>query len=239
MNTLGMRTRGMLLAAAIMSGSLLSIVSRVEAYTISSFGPEFWGASDTTLGIAGFQIEDFEDTNLLPNLRVEINNLGTKNVLDNTFDPLTDPFGNAFVGGNWDGSNVLLNTTDNLSRPYGDASGWEVITFHIAGGATAVGFGMKQVQTDVMLVVNGQPLGGLLSIGGLTQGSDRNGYLIVSTDTGDALITSVSIDNTLSGSSGDGYSFDHLSFTVPIPASIVMFVSGIGLLFSLMRRKSA
>ena len=208
----------------------LAMTTEVEAYTITSFSPASWGASDAALGIAGFQIEDFEDVNLLPNLSVEINNLGAKNVLDNTFDPTTDPFGSAFVGSTWDGDNVLLNTVDNQSKNYGDGSAWEVITFHIAGGATAFGFSLQHLATDVALLVNGQNLGGLLSFGLLPEALARNGYLTISADGGDPLITSVSIDNTLGGSPNDGYAFDHLalqSAAVPEPSTLLLLGTGL------------
>ena len=67
--------------------------------------------------MAGFVIENFEDTNLVAGLRIGwetptgTNAPGT--TLPALFNPALDPFGNVFAAGVWDGTNGLLNTRDN------------------------------------------------------------------------------------------------------------------------------
>jgi hypothetical protein len=147
-----------------------------------------------------------------------------------------DPFGNAFDAGIWDGQRVAINTTDNLPGPYLDDPTWQVITFHIAGGAQAVGFSLENVDTDVQLVANGVPQGGVLTLSGLPAGDGRQGYVKVTATGGDAPITSIGLDNTQSGSSVDGYAFDHFAIdfglVVPSLSPLGLAVLGLGLLLA-------
>ena len=219
--------------------------TNANAYLFTGFGPSQWFASDSTLGIQGLVIEDFEDLNLATGLTIEVDNdapSGAKSVLDNIFDPINnDPNGNAFELGIWDGEHVLINTVDNLSKVYTDPLNWQKITFHFAGGVSTVGFSIQQMDFDVGLRINGN-LVGLISTNlasEIATNGGRGGYFRIDAELGDPIINSITIDNTVQGANpGDGFAFDHLAFgTVPEPTSLALLGLGLaGIGFS--RRKT-
>ena len=218
---------------AFVASGLLVWSGPAQAYTLQVFGG---GTSDADLGINGLTIEDFEDLNLASGLSYEINSNGAQTTLNNLFDPDSgDPFGSAFVQGDWDGDHALLNTVGNQSGNYSDHTVWEVITFYFSGGTSVVGFALSNLQTDVQLVINGINQGGLNALG-VPNSNGLNGYVLVTADFADPLINSLRIDNTVSGSVGDGYTFDHLAFgsnsndgpqPVPEPGTLALLATGL------------
>ena len=92
------------------------------AYTATAIH-NAWGAGHATLGLNGNAVvEEFEDTALIAGVKVQVDNssngtYGPTGTLPRTFNPNSDdPWGGAFVGGNWDGSRVLLNTDNFITR---------------------------------------------------------------------------------------------------------------------------
>jgi MYXO-CTERM domain-containing protein len=201
-----------------------------RALTVTSFGPDRWGAPDASLGFVAPIVEDFEDTALAIGFRYEVFGTmppgpGPVAALPATFVPSSDPFGKAFAMGAWDGSRVLIDTIDNQSHPYTDPSAWGGVTFTFAGGVTRVGFSLTDMEQPNALIVDGVRLGGIGQIPGTTNlhiaSSVRNGYLVVTADPGQRIYT-VGIDN---GGDGDGWAIDHLVFERAPGAAAAMFVT--------------
>lgn len=216
-------------------------------FSVTTFAPSQWGASDSTLGVAGYTIENFEDTALATGLTVSrlngaTGNFGPSSVLpaNSVFDPLTDNDTNAanpsqsiqaFRQGVWDGSHVLINHPGPASYHwYGDSANWKDLQFDFQGGATSVGFSLEQIDhANNSLLVNGTVvvpdllglLGAQTETQFVTEGpftfNTRHGYLRIDASNGD-LIHSITLDNF----SGDGFAVDHLAFrsavtTSPVP----------------------
>jgi hypothetical protein len=203
------------------------------AYTFTFIPAAQWGASDATLGLgAGAVVEDFEDTALISGLTVQASNsssgsYGPTTTLPRTFNPNTnDPYGSAFVGGNWDGSRVLLNTGDNGSASYWSTSAWGDVTFGIAGGATQVGFSLQQMQHGAAFTINGSTVVNSTSIAGFAHSGGQLGYLRIDVSGASAPITSLSID----GSIYDAWTVDHLAIAQAVPEPGTWALLGAGLL---------
>jgi hypothetical protein len=190
--------------------------------TVTGFGPGSWGLSDEALGVSGFAVEDFEDVGLAAGLQIEVQGLtggyGPSSTLPTIFRPaLDDPWGSAFVGGEWDGQACLLNTHTNGTNIYSNASHWTTVTtFHFEHGASAVGFSLQQMQLATQLIVDGQSVGSLLDLAGLSVSSGRVGFVLIESD---ALIHSIGLESL----NPDGFTVDHLVF-VPAPAAGVFLV---------------
>ena len=197
---------------------LLVPATAPAAISIFGFGAAEWQASDSALGIGGAIIEDFEDANLISELSVSVTSgngsYGPASTLPNTFNPNTDPFGNAFVGGNWDGALGFINTRDNQSQNYGDNNNWGDVTFQFSNPMASVGFSVQQMQGDAPLTLNGSSLGGLLALSGLPVSGGHNGYIRIDADGGDTIST-LALDNAF----GDGFMIDHLAVK-PVPEPV-------------------
>lgn len=207
------------------------------AFIITGFGPAQWGASDTTLGLAGLTIEDFEDVNLVPGLSVRTATLlsgsyGPTGTLPNTFAPVTqDGNGNAFDLGVWDGTRALVNTGNNQSQPYGSAGSFGDITLQFNPVASMVGFSLQQTELPIALFLNGSAVAftsNLQAAAGLSLSGGRIGYIVI-TATGSDVIGSLMLDN----SAGDGFVVDHVAFTpaaaagVPEPSTFGLAVAAL------------
>jgi MYXO-CTERM domain-containing protein len=208
---------------AVVAGVVaLGAAREARAFTIHTFGPASWGASDATLGFASTAlVEDFEGPALLTGLDYEVTSTtpasnGLTSMLPTTFDPTADKFGAAFAEGAWDGTHVVVNTADNQSHTYTDATQWGHLAFRFENGATRVGFSLDDLEKANTLYVNGAPMGLLGTAPGTTNlalGVDRNGYVVIAADPGER-IDSVAIDNA----TGDGWVVDHLVYE-EIPAT--------------------
>jgi hypothetical protein len=198
-----------------------------QTITATGFSAASWGASDATLGITGYAIEDFEDTTLVSGLLVgwetEAGNTTPATTLPFTFNPATDdPFGDAFEtlggGGVWDGSRTLINTRTNQSYNYSALTNWGDIVLTFTNPATSVGFSLQQNEYQVVLYINGTNMGTLQSLTGLVPDGNRYGYIRIDGTLG-TQITSLRLANTRI-SFYDGFVIDHVAFAaVPEPAA--------------------
>jgi len=214
-----------LLAAVL--GVAASSTGAMAQYTVTPFPANQWGIDDAALGIAGAQIEDFEDVNLLPGLLVSIasgsGSYGPTSTLPGLMVSGPDAFGAAFANSAWDGEHVLVNTFANQALAYANASNWGNVRFDLPAGTTGVGFSLQQVEVgaDVVLV-NGVNVGTVSSFLGLQPNSGRNGYFVIRAETG--TIESVEIRSV----GGDGFTFDHLAI-IPSPGSLTLGLAGMAM----------
>ncbi|GEM_PF-1458498 len=234
------RLRRMALAA-LATGFLSSAHA---GFVVTTFGASQWGASDSTLGVAGYTIEDFENTALAAGLTISRLNGANGNFaptsvlpVGSVFDPSTDNDTN--VGdpsqslqvlrrGVWDGGHVLINNPGPaFYHWYLDSGNWKDLQFDFQGGSTSVGFSLQQMElTNNRLLINGTVfvsdllalLGAETELQNGTEGpfafNSRNGYIRIDA-TGVDLIQSITLDND----SGDGFAVDHLAF-LPVPAAV-------------------
>ncbi len=239
--------------------------SAQAAVTITAFGANQWGASDAALGIAGYQIEDFEDVNLTGGLQVErlngaVGNFAATSTLPSTsvFNGATDDpflyFGQplmAFSRGAWDGDSGIINNpgpsfSANPTAWYQDSFNWRDLNIYLPTGVTSVGFSVAQAENADLIYVNGALVGSFGSLAGMhdtdTQAGltflSRNGYLRLDSD---VAITSVGFVSL----GGDGFMIDHFAFNAPLvvgvpePGTWALMIGGFGLAGAMVRRRRA
>jgi hypothetical protein len=190
-----------------------------DAYLITMFGPSAYNSNtalmDATLGLTGFNIENFEDTTLIPGLSAS----GTNFNLSVSLPPAP-----------WDGSRAMFLGNQPAN-----------ITFSLAALASKVGIGMTFVNNSGHTVkINGGSAIDFTALPGFVFGNVRNGYLIIDQQSGDAPITSLTFTNASLPS--ETLLMDHLAFNVvPEPSSLILFAVGIlGVLgYGYRRRKKA
>lgn len=182
---------------------------------VDGFQPSIWGADDATLGVAGALTEDFEDVSLVPGLSISweapAGNIGPSTTLPHLFNPNTDdPFGTAFIGGNWDGSRCVISGRGNQSFAYNAGSNWGDIILHFASPQRRVGFSVQQMDRNARLVVNGRDVGDFTQVSNLDFNGGRQGYVRLNGKAG-TRISSVRIANSRVNGFGDGISIDHVA----------------------------
>ncbi len=222
----------------------LATTSAFAGYTTTSFGAASWGASDATLGVSGYAIEDFEDVNLISGFKVEVQSLnggyGPSSTIPNTFNPFTDSTqGTAFQlggGGAWDGTRGLINTRTNREFPYGEQNSWGVTTFHFAQPANSVGFSVQQMDLNADVYINGVLFGQMQTIApSFAINGMRQGYLRIDGNSG-STISTIRILNGTNGQFTDGIMFDHIAFS-PVPEPATMAALGLGIAAVIRRKK--
>jgi hypothetical protein len=219
------------------------------AYSVTTFSPAQWGASDTVLGLApGATIEDFEDLSLAANLQVSATaaggSYGPTATLPAVFDPTLDanplkafysyPCGNASCSSLWDGSHSLVNTYTNQAMNYNSSANWGDLALDFATGVTQVGFSLQQNERAVSVFINGAstPAFNIAAVAG----GGRAGYVRIDVTGASAPITSVRLSNN---ATGDGWAIDHVAFAtaVPEPATWLLWSAGVLALLSRRRRR--
>lgn len=185
-------------------------------FIAQGFKPADWGIDDSTLGVAGASIEEFEDAALVGGLSVAweapAGDIGPVTVLPNLFNPNTDDlFGTAFIGGNWDGVRCLVSARGNQSFNYSAGSNWGDVVLNFDPPQRRVGFSVQQMDQATRLVVNGRDAGDFSGISNLSFNGARQGYVRLDAKAG-SRIASVRFANGRSGSFGDGLGIDHVAF---------------------------
>lgn len=212
--------------ATLAAVGLISASLDASAASAVVFEPNQWGASDAVLGVSGYVIEDFEDTQLAAGLEVQVlppslSGYGPTGTLPFTFTPaVDDQVSNAFVGSAWDGTKSLVNRPFVPITTYANDGGWSDVRFLFDGGVTSVGFSIQQAEANIGISLD---LGGgftffLNSSTLLTPNSGRIGYLRIDAAPGE-VIRGVHLDNQ--SGDHDGIAYDHLAFQpapVPLPA---------------------
>jgi hypothetical protein len=205
--------------SAVEAGMLLFALNGRADVSVTGISSAAWGTNDWALAVAGFIIEDFEDTDLAPHLRVgwetPAGSPAPGLTLPAGFAPAEDAFGTAFTRGVWDGERVLLNTADNQSHPYGEPQHWGAVVLQFTVPMRSVAFSLARVEgAAVHLVVNGANLGPLAEVGGLTPSHGRLGYLKLDATGADAIETVKLVSDD-----GEGFAVDHLAYA-PSPRGL-------------------
>lgn len=212
------------------------------AIVVNSFSNSFYSsdtaAMDLSLGISGYQIENFADTTLLPGLSFSLGdpNTGTFNALAATYN--ANNLGLGYNNDEWDDVNVLLAHPDNTLEESNRAN---EITFLVDGGTTSIGLGLSSFQSrnsasfplaDHQFFINGVDQGLLEDLPNWSSGLGKNVYLRIDADAGDT-INSVSFRNVNPlGGTKDLLIFDHIAIaSVPEPTVLIpIFIGTIGLI---------
>jgi hypothetical protein len=219
-------TRSSLRTLASTTTALVLAALAPASITVTGFpvGTTPWGSSDATLGIAGptWQVENFEDRFLLPNLRVRwtspAGNFGPTTYLPNIYTQGVDANGSAFVDAAWDGTGVLINTRTNQSFNYAATTNWGDVEFVFDPPVRAAGFSIQQLNFPARIIVNGVDAGDIASLPGFSASGGRQGYVRIDA-TGADRITSLRIDNAEAPpfAFSDGLAIDHLAWDSNVP----------------------
>lgn len=236
-----------LLATAPLSAGYVINIYPVSDYSTNT------GLMNTTLGISGDTIDDFETTTLTAGLTITMSGGVTTTTLSSLPALLNANAYSPSVGDNWDGPSVLINNPYNqltsVTNPSNIAS---LITFNYAAGTTQFGVGLSNFQspdspvypiTDHDLYINGVDQGSLESLAGAnwTPGLGQNGFLVITATNGSS-ITSMGLQDDNTTVINDVMVFDHLAINTgaasvaPEPASFLLLPVGAGLLYRVLRR---
>jgi len=223
-------------ATATIATAIMVSPATLKAFVITMFPASTFNANtavmDAALGIAGFDIEDFEDVNLLPTLTVQTTNpnSGPTGTLPKIY---LDGSG-SFFNNTWDGSHALVNTSTNDIWHGGPGENLlnliaERVTFDLTDAARSFGVGLGNFQAELVdhaLLVNGVEVAGALeNFSDFTSGTNlRNGYLRIDAEPGESIL-SVAIETRANGTqtpvADDGLIFDHVAISqVPEPSTL-------------------
>lgn len=159
------------------------------AVTVASIAPGSEGAA-----IAGFTIENFEDTTLEPGLSIVLSQWRDANNNITATGPVTysgtlattwSPSAIGFLSNAWDGTKTVVNGTGFVWAPPFAAK----VEFKFDSPRLAVGIGLSNFQHDLdsgltyhTLTVNGVSMGRLESLPGWASGLIKNRYILITGD---------------------------------------------------------
>ncbi len=189
--------------------------SDVPSPEIEISGFPVWQTPDSVIGLERAAIETFETVTLNPRVRVGWEARGgftpASNTLPVVFNPAAnDPFGNAFDSGVWDGTHGVISGRNNATYNYIDGTNWGDIFFSFSPPLNTLGMSVEQMEGNSRLVINGRDVGTFSERTSLAPGAGRQGYIKIITP-GLAGIESVRFNNFRSGTTGDGFIFDHMA----------------------------
>jgi hypothetical protein len=199
---------------------ILGFIDPAEAFTVTTFSPT--GFSDAVAGITGFEIEDFEDTSLIPGLTI---------TWEGAFGPV-DTLPNTVSNGDfwwlandaWDGDSFLTNWS---TQPFQTTVAPTRLDF--SNSPTSVGFGLSNLNfTGSSLSVNNVLLGDLSSFGNTVFGTGiRSTYIRIDAEEGES-INSIRIG----ANTADFLVFDRLAVdsATPIPEPMTILGTGFTLI---------
>lgn len=189
--------------------------SDVPSPEIEITGFPVWQTPDSTIGLERAAIETFETATLNPRVMVgweaRAGFTAASNTLPALFNPVTDdPFGNAFDSGVWDGVRGVVSGRNNATYNYQDGTNWGDIFFQFNPPLNTLGMSVQQMEGNSRMVINGRDVGTFSQRTSLSPGAGRQGYIKIITP-GVAGIESIRFNNFRSGSTGDGFVFDHMA----------------------------
>jgi len=210
------------MGAVLGAGAVIASAS-TAAVGVTAFGPGQWGASDATLGVSGYAIEDFEDTALAPGLKVQVispsqGSYGPVSTLPFTYSAAQDCCGAFTASLMWDGTKGLVNRPFLPIANYANDGGWSDVFFLFENGVSSFGFSYGQAEVNIVMTVDlggGQTVG-LNSTSFLGGSSGRNGYLRFDAAPGE-VIYGIKLDNQ--SNNHDGILYDHVAF-LPVPTGV-------------------
>jgi len=223
-------------ATAIGIVASLLVANAANSQTITAFDPSDYfvvGALPTSgetalldiaAGIdANFLIEDFEDDALVSGLTAAFSGFAPASSIPAAAGQ-NGPGRILDSGSAWDGERALGNQIRDI----------HATTFDFSVGADFFGIGIGGFHSDIELVVNGQNLGPINSLIfseflSNPNANERNIYLMISRNPGDAPITSVSFINDPANPNpaGDFVRFDHIAIASTIPAPATLWLAGL------------
>ena len=183
--------RGPLHRSLLLVVALLCAVAPFSsaAVTVASIAP---GSEDAA--IAGFTVENFEDTVLQPGLSIVLSQWRDSNnnvtadgpvTFPGTLPAIWSPAVIGFASNAWDGTHTMVNG-HSFTWTYPFAA---QVEFNFATPRRAVGVGLSNFQHDLAsgntfhtLTVNGVSMGRLENLAGWTSGLVKNRYVLVTGD---------------------------------------------------------
>ncbi|MDA0835527.1 MAG: hypothetical protein O3A29_19815, partial [Planctomycetota bacterium] len=139
---------------------LLVLSSQSQAANITFFHPSVFSPNtaemDVILGVAGYTIEDFEDTTLVPGLSISYTGNGFDETHSTLFQiqtvtgqyppPPQEPDPTLIFNRPWDGVSHVNNDPDN-PIPFNTLELPDLISFNFSGGVNSVGVGLTGFQS--------------------------------------------------------------------------------------------
>ncbi|WDE06234.1 PEP-CTERM sorting domain-containing protein [Thalassomonas viridans] len=200
--------------------STISQASLIKFYAPGVHSPDT-AVMDAALGISGYDIEKFDDKQLMDGVSYAFINpdVAEKSQLVNLLD---------FASLSWDDTYVLANGNSGNNRWI--PSWVQGITFFFEQGIAGFGLGFANMQSQYggrhSLYINDLAHGTLENFDSFHNGAGRNGYLTIEAEEHE-VIRSVTILSARTNA--DGFTVDHLAIKrlVPEPAGAALLTLGL------------